>query len=186
MIALTLALTLAFQQCNPATQMCWPLPNMPTVPAPTAVPLNLPTPMHSSGYATYQPTADARIATMVAPVNQANDTMNQWVATGTPVPTGGGDFNTGLTPLSSSGTAFVWASDWGTKIGTLFELTRGISTLTESGLGVFVLAMFAAAAFLVLVQLFVFVVQIGDMVLNLFDRVLAWVTELWQSLPFVG
>ncbi len=185
MLLAILGLLGILQTCDPARELCWPLPVYPTVVSPTQLPLVLPTPQHTSAYATYQPTADANLDGMIDPVNNANDTVDNWLGDDPNVTNpDGGDFDTGLSPLQDSGSAFDWAESTGASIGGLWELARALAGLTQSGLGIMVLAMLAAAAWFALLHILIFAIQIGDMVLNLFDHIFTWVVEIWQSIPF--
>jgi hypothetical protein len=182
------AVMLLQQQCDPAVDMCWTLPVFPGPATPTPIPLTLPTPQHSSDYATYQPTADARLDQIVAPISTANDTVDQWLGagSGTAIPeTEGGDVETGLTPIAESGTLLEYAAELGVNIAELFQMARALLTISNSGLGIFVLAMLGSAALFAINEIFIRAIQIGDMLINLFDKIFTWLVELWQSIPFI-
>lgn len=184
--AIVLSVLLFQDQCDPATDLCWLLPVFPNPATPTPIALSLPTPQHSESYATYQPTADARLDQMVAPVSTANGVVADWLGEGGTIEdTEGGDIDTGLSPIQESGTLLEYAAELGTNIADLFQMARALLTISNSGLGVFVIAMLAAAALFALVNLFIFAVQLADMLLNLFDKFFNWIVELWQSIPFI-
>jgi hypothetical protein len=173
----SLILTIVLLQCDPASQMCWALPNLPPVDTPTPGALSVPTPVHSGAYATQVATDTARLSTLGAPINDSATQVNGWLgSSATNVPSAsGGDFNTGV---SSIGNAFAYADDLGSKVGDGMELGRALTHFGNSGFGVLFLAMIIAAIFSAVISVLIFAGQVGEMIFNLFDDVMVWITNM--------
>jgi hypothetical protein len=175
------------EPCDPSETMCWMLPVFPVAPPVTNVPLALSTPAPSAPYMTHQPTQQAQIDAMLAPVSTANAMADVWLGEDGIVPdTEGGDIDTGLAPIQSQGSMLEYASEVGDQSGELFVLIRALQFLTHSSLGPFLIAMLAAAALYALVHLFIIGIQIMDMMIGLFDKAFHWLVGFIDLLnPFV-
>lgn len=171
-------LSIVLLQCDPSDQMCFPIPQMPTVPAPTAQPVQMATPAHSAGYPTQQSEMSTQVGQWVEPIESVNGEIGVWLgATAIAPDASGGDFDTGLAPIQETGTAIEFAEDLGDKIGSVFEMVRTIAQIDTAGIGAFFLFLIAVAAWFAIVHILRFVLSFGDLLVVIFDKVYTWVME---------
>lgn len=147
-----------------------PIPVFPTMPAPTSVPIVLPTPAHGAGWTEQQEDAEEQVDTWLSPVVAINAALSDWLGIGGTLPDASeGDFDTGLAPIQETGTAYEFADDLGSRIGLLFQYARAISELPPwfGGIGLLIIG---CTAWLFLMRFINFAISIADMLWSLLTQ----------------
>lgn len=144
-----------------------PVPIFPTMPAPTAVPVVLPTPGHAPDWTERQAEAEEQVDAWMSPIEAITNVLSGWVGVSGALPDASeGDFDTGLAPIQETGTAYEFAADLGSRIGTMFGYARAINELPDwfGAIGILILG---CTAWLFLMRFINFAISIADMVWSL-------------------
>jgi hypothetical protein len=180
MIATILSITLLLGPPEPGDgePLPWPVPIFPSITTSSVPALDLAEAAHSEDYEEQVEETEEMVETWTGPMTTVNDTLESWIVE-IPEDAQEGDFDSGMTELGSS--TYDTAESLGTEIGTVFSYVRTLRGITTGGVGTFFDVLLICIALLILVNLFIFVVQVTDMLISLF---LQGIQALGEALPF--
>jgi hypothetical protein len=147
-----------------------PVPIFPTMPAPTNVPVVIPTPEHAPDWDDQVEDAEEQVDAWMSPLETINTALSEWLGIGATLPDASeGDFDTGLAPIQETGSAFEFAEDLGARMGTLFQYARAINDLPP-WFGAIGLLIIGCTAWLFLMRFINFAISIADMLWSLITQ----------------